>query len=404
MSRIPTLVCRVVGPPVIAVLAVACNKPEPAARGDAPLPPPTGVEVTTLGSRDTAVRPDYLEAGRHDPSWRRVLHLDTLPAIDSAASLESWQDIDPSAIQTTAMLLPLHGSVEGPSVLRTQVLLDRAGFSPGIIDGRWGKNTEKAIYWFQRREGLNASGILDERTFDRLVELAGSPDSILVAHGLSADDVEGPFVDIPDDIYRQAELSCMCYRDLAEKLAERFQVSRELLERLNPGIDLARLAEGDTLVVANVGRRPEASEVRRIVVSGGGFHLHALDEAGRILYHFPATLSEAYSPDPDGRYEVVDIAHDPWWHYQPELLPYADDEEEDAHIPPGPNNAVGTVWMALSEPHFGIHGTAAPETIGYATSAGCVRLTNWDAEFLARHVAAGTPVEFTDTGPAAGGR
>jgi lipoprotein-anchoring transpeptidase ErfK/SrfK len=52
--------------------------------------------------------------------------------------------------------------------------------------------------------------------------------------------------------------------------------------------------------------------------------------------------------------------------------------------------------MQLSMPHYGIHGTSAPETIGYATSNGCIRLTNWDAELLGGRVQPGTPVAFRD--------
>jgi lipoprotein-anchoring transpeptidase ErfK/SrfK len=145
------------------------------------------------------------------------------------------------------------------------------------------------------------------------------------------------------------------------------------------------------------GRYTEGGDVRRIVISVGGHYLHALDAAGNVLYHFPSTLGADYSPSPIGEYVVESITFMPDWHYQPALLPHVDPGDDDAIIPAGPNNDVGIVWMALSKPHYGIHGTRAPETIGYATSAGCVRLTNWDAAFLARRVPEGVPVEFSHT-------
>jgi hypothetical protein len=118
--------------------------------------------------------------------------------------------------------------------------------------------------------------------------------------------------------------------------------------------------------------------------------VHALDAGGRILYHFPSTLGSTYDPSPQGSFTINDVTEDPSWHFQPKILEHVPDDKPDAMIPAGPNNAVGLVWMDLSEPHYGIHGTKSPETIGYATSAGCVRLTNWDALFLSKRVSKGT--------------
>jgi lipoprotein-anchoring transpeptidase ErfK/SrfK len=352
---------------------------------------------------------EEMEAGRMDMGWRQWVQRDV--ATDTvggagqqrprpAGPPESWDAITMQTANSGAIALPVGGDIAGPSVLRVQVLLDRAAFSPGIIDGRWGANTEKAVFWLQRREGLGASGEVDEATWQRLQQLAGQPQQIVRAHRLTADDVAGPFVDLPEEWYDRRDMECQCYESLAEKLAERFHTSEDLLARLNPDADLNALQAGATLNVPNVGQRmaPQgaAGDVARIVISDGGRYLHALDAGGRILYHFPATLGAAYSPSPEGEYHITGIAHDPEWHYQPELLHGIDDDEPDAILPPGPNNAVGTVWMALSRPHYGIHGTAAPETIGYAVSNGCVRLTNWDVEFLAQRVAQGTPVEFRD--------
>lgn len=347
---------------------------------------------------------EELEAGRMDNAWERVVQLDPWTAGDSARNPERWEQISAEAVNAGPVHLPLHGDVAGPSVLRIQILLDRALFSPGVIDGRWGKNSAKAVYWLQRREGLPATARVDSATFARLAELAGAPRELVRTHTLTAEDVEGPFVKMPEGdpqevIYEIAELECTCYESLAEKLSERFHVSAEVLEQLNPGVRLDSLAAGRTLRVPNV-RDPDArapGQVARVEVSGEGSFVHAVDAAGRILYHFPSTLGSSYDPSPQGDFRITRVTEDPWWHYQPAILENVPSDRPDAKIPPGPNSSVGVVWMALSEPHYGIHGTKAPETIGYTTSAGCVRLTNWDALFLGRRVAAGTPVRFRDT-------
>jgi lipoprotein-anchoring transpeptidase ErfK/SrfK len=365
--------------------------------------------ATAYGGGSDRLPADELERERMRMDWREWVERDAAGAPAAGTSLpersaptataESWDDISVRTVNRGATLLPLAGDVAGPSVVRVQVLLDRAVFSPGVIDGRWGRNTEKAVYWLQRREGLPATGVVDEVTWQRLLELAGQPQELIQLHVLSGEDVAGPFVDLPDEWYDRRDMECQCYESLAEKLAERFHLSEQLLQQLNPAADLNALEAGELLRVPAVDRPaapPQPGAVARIVVSDGGRYVHALGQGGRILYHFPATLGAAYSPSPTGDYRITAIAHDPSWHYQPALLAGVDDDEPDAVLPPGPNNAVGVVWMQLSRPHYGIHGTSAPETIGYATSNGCVRLTNWDAHFLSHRIAEGTPVEFRD--------
>lgn len=352
-----------------------------------------------LGSGDASLPEPDLERGRLDPSWRDHVEMDGAPGdTAAAATTEEWTDISARSLNTRDVALPLHGDVAGPSVAKVQVMLDRALFSPGIIDGRWGKNTEKAVYWFQSRHGLDRTGRVDRATLQRLIEAADSPTDIATEHGLTSEDVKGPFVSLPEDTYARAGMQCLCYESLAEKLAERFHTTTGLLEQLNPDVALNELTAGQTILVPNVrdtGIRP-AGSVARIVISDGGHYLHALEADGTILYHFPSTLGSDYAPSPQDDDSVTSIAWDPSWHYQPELLSGEDPSRDDAVLPPGPNNAVGIVWMQLSRPHYGIHGTAAPETIGYATSHGCVRLTNWDARTLGERITEGTPVQFRD--------
>jgi hypothetical protein len=138
--------------------------------------------------------------------------------------------------------------------------------------------------------------------------------------------------------------------------------------------------------------------VAKIIVSKKGFWLHGVDATGKILYHFPSTLGNGYlssaDESPTGGFKVTNISWNPAFHYQPTLFAEVSDKKPEAHLPKGPNSPVGVVWMALSKPHFGIHGTSSPETIGYANSHGCVRLTNWDATELGHLISKGTPVVF----------
>ncbi|HEX5724053.1 MAG TPA: L,D-transpeptidase family protein, partial [Longimicrobiaceae bacterium] len=306
---------------------------------------------------------------------------------------EKWDEITPEAVNTGTLRLPVGRGSAGPTVLRVQIMLNRALFSPGMIDGKWGKNTENAVFWLQSREGLPTTGVVDATTYARLALLAGSPTQPVREHVLTAEDVAGPFLAIPGNIYEHARLRCSCYETLGEKLTETFHATRDLLRRLNPGVELDRVAAGAVLRVPNVRSQdtPPLGEVRKILVSGSGNYLQALDASGRILYHFAATLGSTYDPSPQGDFAVLSVHPNPWWHYQPALLAHVPDDRPNAMIPPGPNNAVGRVWIALSAPHYGIHGTKSPETIGYAQSAGCVRLTNWDVTFLSQRLQGGVP-------------
>lgn len=384
--------------PLLILLAACGRRDETAAAEPDSLPADTATFADPADEQDSVLSREALEAGRMDTEWTEVVTLDTTGTSLEARNPERWEQISAEQVNRGPVILPLGGDVAGPSVLRVQILLDRAFFSPGMMDGRWGKNTAKAVYFFQQREGLRTTGRVDSATFARLAQVAGAPGELVRAHRLTPADVEGPFIPMPDSIYEQARMECSCYESLGEKLTEQFHLTREVLERLNPGVNLDGLAAGTTLQVPNV--RDSASIARtaiaRLSVSGRGSYVHALDASGRIVYHFPSTLGATYDPSPQGRFRVTRITRDPYWHYQPRLLARVPDDRPDARIPKGPNNRVGVVWMALSAPHYGIHGTDHPERIGYTSSAGCVRLTNWDARRLSKSIRPGVPVSFRD--------
>ena len=369
-------------------------------------------DVAPIGN-DENLSEDQVEQGRLDQDWKKFVQIDAPTENAQTKNTEKWSDVTPENINNQKQFTPLAGDVAGPSVFRVQLLLDRTNFSPGIVDAKWGKNTEKAVYWLQKKEGLPANGQVDQKTFQRLIELAGKPDQLVTERKLTEKDVAGEFKKLPGDIYEKAKLNCMCYESLEEKLSEMFHTSPALLKQLNPKATLNDLKAGDSIFVPNLqspmildkdtkAEKTDSAngenvkkDVVRIVVSDGGHFVHGLDSQGQVVVHYPSTLGSEYDPSPSGEYKINSVTKNPWWYYQPELLGKGDGQ--NARIPPGPNNAVGLVWMDLSKPHYGIHGTNAPETIGYATSSGCVRLTNWDALDLGSRIEKGVAVEFRDT-------
>ncbi len=281
---------------------------------------------------------------------------------------------------------------DGQSALtvKIQVLLDRAAISPGVIDGYKGGMSESAIRAFENREGLPEDGILDEEVWAALGGDAAEP--VLQAHIITADDLAEVTGELPEDYAELAELDLLGYATAAEALAERFHMDRDFLEALNPD---AAFAEGETITVAAPGD-PIEGEIVRIEVRKGPGRLAGFDEADRMILNYPVTVGSDATPTPSGTFEVVAVAIDPTYHYNPDENFQQGDNAEPLELPPGPNGPVGSIWIDLSEPTYGLHGTPNPAQLFESQSHGCVRMTNWDAEELANLVSQGTVVEFVE--------
>src|ERR1700730_14114476 len=278
-----------------------------------------------------------------------------------------------------------------PSYLRLQVLLDRAHFSPGEIDGVPGENTRQALRAFRVSRGLREQSDLAPRTLKALE--GRDPAPTLVPYTVTEDDTRGPFVTIPNELTGQAALPDLGYQSPLEALAEKFHVKPALLSRLNHGKDLS--SPGVEIQVPNISDAPPP-KAAKIVVSKTRHALEALNAAGRVIAEYPATSGSQHDPLPIGNWKVTVISPHPVFHYNPDLFWNAPEADEKAKIQPGPNNPVGVVWIGISKEHYGIHGTPEPSLVGHAESHGCVRLTNWDAAELARMVSPGTPVIFRE--------
>ena len=281
-------------------------------------------------------------------------------------------------------------------VLAAQVMLDRAGFSPGEIDGRAGANLQRALTAFQRSRNLPISGRIDEPSAKRLMEEMGEQ-PLVITYTLTEADVSGPFQpEIPDDLVEQSKLPALNYRSPLEALAEKFHASPALLESLNEGQTFE--SAGDQVIVPNVADVVISTNVAAsratIIVTKATSALTVEDQDGRVVFHAPVTTGSKHDPLPIGKWKVTGVEQLPAFHYNPRLFWDADPSHSKARIPAGPNNPVGVAWIDLSKEHYGIHGTPEPATVGHMQSHGCVRMTNWDVRRVLEWAKPGTLVIF----------
>lgn len=281
-------------------------------------------------------------------------------------------------------------------LIRTQVLLGRAHFSPGVIDGADGDNLKDAVLHYETANGLPADGKLDQQVFERLAADSGP---VMTDYVITEADVKGPFVEkIPTDYKEMAALDHLGFTSPLELLAEKFHMDEALLKSLNPGADFA--VAGTRIVVAAPGPETLPAAVTLVQVDKAKRQVRAYAQDGRLIASYPATIGSSEMPTPAGEWAVNAVARDPVWNYDPSKLNFGDKSAGKLTIKPGPNNPVGAVWIDLTKDTYGIHGAPEPRLVGKTASHGCVRLTNWDARQLASAVSKGTRVVFMGEAPA----
>ena len=281
--------------------------------------------------------------------------------------------------------------IELTPYVQVQILLDQAGFSPGEIDGRSGYNTLKAIKAFQKIRGLPLTGVGDEETMEAL---GAGRNELLVEYTITPEDVNGPFVEIPSGFMEKARLENLPYSSVEEAIAEKFHISPELLLELNPETPFI---EGEMIVVPNVRKDLPVIRGGQITVTVNGSTSELIVRLnGHVIFYAPISHGGEKGPLPIGKRKIKAIMKNPHYKYNPKLFWDAKPGDSPALLPPGPNNPVGKVWIALNVRHYGLHGTPEPSSIGYSNSHGCIRLTNWDAQRLAGIVKPGTEVHFKE--------
>ena len=286
------------------------------------------------------------------------------------------------------MRKPKYSSAQMTSL---QVFLDRAGFSPGVIDGRWGSNVVKAVASWKEATGSNAN-LGNAKTLAGLVSQSGG--DVFYKYTITAADVAGPYLKkVPSDYAEKSQLEKLGYTSIYEMLSEKFHMSQRYLRKLNKGKNFHRSGTQITVVAPGV---KITQKVHYIVADKKRKQVRAYSRNGKLITAYPATIGSAATPSPSGTHSVERIAVNPEYTYNPKKNFQQGDNDKILRIPPGPNGPVGTVWIALSKPTYGIHGTPNPDTIGKTSSHGCIRLTNWDARELAKIVRKGVTVEFVE--------
>lgn len=275
--------------------------------------------------------------------------------------------------------------VNSAMTIKMQALMDWNHASPGPIDGGWGMNSKKALINFQTMQGLPADGKMNQATWDALIKNIPANKPVLVTYTLTDEDVNTSFAPTPGSSEAKSKMKGLYYQDIKEMLGERFHMDVRYLEKLNKG---KTYKAGETITVVNT-RTPLKSTITRVVADKAAKTLFAYN-GDKLVATYPTTVGSDSTPSPHGTYKIVNKVKMPWY-----KATVGEDKDKQVYmLPPGPNNPVGVVWMGLSKPSYGLHGSPVPEGISRQASHGCIRLTNWDVLEVYANIENGATVEL----------
>jgi lipoprotein-anchoring transpeptidase ErfK/SrfK len=347
-----------------------------------------GCLVATTACSDPAPKPQQPPAASQPaaPSPQTPPLVPAAPAPAPAAPSPLALSVNAAAFDPAAVT----PEAKQAYLVRAQVLLDRAHFSPGVIDGQEGGNLTLALSAFQEAHRLTVDGKLSPAVWDAL---AADATPVLTDYVITAEDVAGPFTpDIPKDDYEaMAKLPALGYGTPLEGLDVMYLTDAPLVRALTPGVDVSR--PGTPCILAALGADGLPGKVARILIDNSKGTLRAFGDDDTLLAVYPATVGSTERPAPTGEWEVNTMAPRPTYTYDPSRLTFGKPKGK-LTIQPGPNNPVGSTWIDLTKDTFGIHGTPDPRLVNKRASHGCVRLTNWDAAELGAAVQKGAKVSF----------
>lgn len=340
-------------------------------------PPPTMVKP----NEESPVSPVNSDGGTDQTSIDSIESSNNpIPSGTKTATLSQYAKAVNSGVWTPGM------RKVNTMTVKLQALLDWNHASPGPIDGGWGMNSKKALANFQAMKGLQQTGRMNQATWNALTRNVPKNQPVLVEYTITKADEKTTFQSIPSGYPAKSRLSGMYYNNIQEMFGERFHMSVGYLKQLNPG---KKFVAGETITVYNPGKTLNTT-ITKVVANKKDETLYAYN-GNKLVATYPTTVGSSATPSPHGTFRIVNKVKMPWYNATVEEK---DGSESKYRIAPGPNNPVGVVWMGLSKPSYGLHGSPVPEGISRQASHGCIRLTNWDVLEVYANIRNGATVEL----------